>query len=270
VFHARFRIHKQIFIDFHENFSKISLYKFIEFQNQKQEMSSIVRYLYDWIYNLITYPFATNSDTTINTNTTIYIYILELEQNKYYVGQSVEPEIRLQSHFDGHAAQWTQMYKPIRVLSVEPKVSAFDEDGYTIQMMMKHGIDNVRGGAFCTIHLDEVTRRVIEDLIASEYDQCYNCKGYGHFTKECPQKTSSRKLTGWTSEEEMELLNEIANRKSIKEIAILHKRSQQAIEYKLKKIIQNRMAIEHKTPNEIAIALQMQPFEVNRLLALRG
>lgn len=46
----------------------------------------------------------------------VTIYILELENQKYYVGKTENPEVRIDSHFQGEGSVWTKKYKPIRVL----------------------------------------------------------------------------------------------------------------------------------------------------------
>ena len=48
----------------------------------------------------------------------VYIYILKLTNNKYYVGKTNNPEMRLQSHFSLTGSQWTKKYKPIEVMEM--------------------------------------------------------------------------------------------------------------------------------------------------------
>ncbi len=73
------------------------------------------------------------------------IYILQLDQNKYYIGKSVIPDTRILDHFNSNdkAAAWTKIYKPIKVLEIYDNVSEFDEDNYTKKYMKIYGIDNV-------------------------------------------------------------------------------------------------------------------------------
>ena len=37
----------------------------------------------------------------------LYIYILELTNNKYYIGKTTNPNFRLESHFDANGSAWT-------------------------------------------------------------------------------------------------------------------------------------------------------------------
>ena len=45
----------------------------------------------------------------------VFIYILQLELNKYYIGKTNNPDIRLDSHFNSNGSEWTRIYKPIKV-----------------------------------------------------------------------------------------------------------------------------------------------------------
>jgi hypothetical protein len=116
-----------------------------------------------------------------NTN----IYILKLENNKYYVGKSNNLEIRAQAHINGTASLWTKKYKPISVETIIPNASSYDENKYTIEYMGKYGIDNVRGGIYVTEALDNTQRSEINKQIWGATDCCTQCGRKGHFVKNC-------------------------------------------------------------------------------------
>ena len=42
----------------------------------------------------------------------VYIYVLALEKNKYYIGKTSNPQFRLESHFSATGSEWTKLYKP--------------------------------------------------------------------------------------------------------------------------------------------------------------
>jgi hypothetical protein len=84
----------------------------------------------------------------------VYIYILQLEQGKYYVGKTINPSFRLDSHFNSNGSAWTKLYKPIKMIELIPNCDDYDEDKYTRMFMDKYGIDNVRGGSFVSVELE--------------------------------------------------------------------------------------------------------------------
>lgn len=94
----------------------------------------------------------------------VYIYILELEQSKYYVGKTNHPDFRLDQHFTNHGSEWTILYKPVKVLRLIPNCDDYDEDKYTRIYMDKFGIDHVRGGSFCTIKLTTSTMKTLQKM----------------------------------------------------------------------------------------------------------
>ncbi len=103
------------------------------------------------------------------------VYILQLEDNKYYVGKSENPYTRLQNHFDGAGSCWTSKYRPTNVVQVIQNCNGFDEDKYTIEYMAKYGIENVRGGSFSSMILSKEEINVIDKMIIGATDKCYKC-----------------------------------------------------------------------------------------------
>ena len=118
----------------------------------------------------------------------VNIYILQLEDNKYYIGKTTQPEIRLDSHFNSNGSSWTKKYKPIKVIGLIPDCDNYDEDKYTIKYMEKHGINNVRGGSFCEFNLSEENITTIKRMINGVSDNCYMCGSKEHFIKDCKIK----------------------------------------------------------------------------------
>ncbi len=95
----------------------------------------------------------------------VNIYILQLENDKYYIGKTINPEFRINDHFNSNGSSWTQKYKPINLIEVIPNCDDFDEDKFTIQYMDKFGIDNVRGGSFCEFILNNDSISTISRMI---------------------------------------------------------------------------------------------------------
>jgi predicted GIY-YIG superfamily endonuclease len=44
----------------------------------------------------------------------MFIYILRLQQNKYYIGKSINPAIQLNTHFTNKGLSWTKKISTIR------------------------------------------------------------------------------------------------------------------------------------------------------------
>ena len=118
----------------------------------------------------------------------IHIYILKLSYNKYYIGKTSNPSFRLNQHFKSGGSQWTKKYKPLEVLELIDNCDNFDEDKYTLKYMEKYGIDNVRGGSFCTLKLSNELSNVINKMLNTSQDKCYNCNKTGHYITQCPEK----------------------------------------------------------------------------------
>lgn len=115
----------------------------------------------------------------------VYIYILKLEQDKYYVGKTNNPDIRIKNHFNLNGAEWTKKYQPINVYKIIPNCDDYDENKYTKIYMEKYGIDNVRGGSYCTINISNDIKKIILQELNSNNNKCYICHKSGHFASDC-------------------------------------------------------------------------------------
>lgn len=114
------------------------------------------------------------------------IYVLSLENSKYYVGKTDNLNFRLNNHFNQNGSFWTIKYKPINVKKIIPNCDPYDEDKYTIIMMTKYGINNVRGGTFSRITLSNEEICIIIKMINNANDNCFNCFSKSHFCMNCP------------------------------------------------------------------------------------
>ena len=116
----------------------------------------------------------------------LIIYVLQLENNKYYIGKTHNLKKRYEEHKSGSGSIWTSKYKPLKVENIIINASPYDEDKYTIEYMYKYGIDNVRGGIYVSEKLNDNQIKTINKLIYSANNCCYNCGQKGHFIKWCP------------------------------------------------------------------------------------
>ena len=113
------------------------------------------------------------------------VYILKLEDNKYYVGKTKNINKRVLDHFTNNGSEWTKKYKPIEIINEYKSDDKFDEEKYTLMTMDKYGIDNVRGGSYCKIELSDLEKDKVKQTINSITDKCYKCSIKGHYAKEC-------------------------------------------------------------------------------------
>ncbi|MFY7987664.1 MAG: GIY-YIG nuclease family protein [Flavobacterium sp.] len=93
----------------------------------------------------------------------IKIYILQLENDKFYVGQSKDTEYRLKLHVKGKlSSEWTKLNRPIGFIKIietdftETSSAMQLENSITIDCMKKYGWRNVRGGDYCTLDEDKL------------------------------------------------------------------------------------------------------------------
>jgi predicted GIY-YIG superfamily endonuclease/ribosomal protein L37E len=116
---------------------------------------------------------------------TTNIYVLSLQGGRIYVGKSNDVKKRFDEHKAGYGSAWTSKYKPIEILKVIENASPFDEDRYVKEYMDKYGVNNVRGGSYCTFELSKEQIASIQKEIRGATDCCSRCGREGHFVKNC-------------------------------------------------------------------------------------
>jgi predicted GIY-YIG superfamily endonuclease len=119
-----------------------------------------------------------------------YVYVLKCTHGKYYVGLTEDPSYRIEEHFAGDGSGWTQLYKPVKVLSVIRRCELEDEKDVTLKYMKKYGMDNVRGGPFSTLDLPDSFNDMIKQLVVHTEDACYKCGSKEHYGNNCRRDNS--------------------------------------------------------------------------------
>jgi predicted GIY-YIG superfamily endonuclease len=123
----------------------------------------------------------------VEVNNIFNIYVLKCDENKYYVGKTNnEVGIRFSQHKNNNTCAFTSKYKPIEILETIQSKDPLDEDKITKKYMMKYGINNVRGGSYTKLELDEWMIKSLEHEFKSTRDICYKCNEKGHFYRDCP------------------------------------------------------------------------------------
>jgi len=116
---------------------------------------------------------------------TTNIYVLRLQGGKYYVGKSDNVAKRYQQHLAGSGSAWTKLHRPVSLVKTIENVSPFQEDAITKEYMAKYGTDNVRGGSYVQVDLDDFQKETLNREKWGAKDLCKQCGRSGHFVKDC-------------------------------------------------------------------------------------
>lgn len=89
----------------------------------------------------------------------MFLYVLPLENECYYVGTTEDVQKRYQKHAKGSGAKWTKLHKPLPMDAMKfweiPHFSCFQveqmEDVLTKALQKQFGLNNVRGGYTCQL-----------------------------------------------------------------------------------------------------------------------
>lgn len=92
--------------------------------------------------------------------------MLELAHGKHYVGITTNVDRRLRQHIAGVAAGWTSTYPFVRLVysvktgATSHRIAEQLEDQATVDLMVRLGVEHVRGGHFCSLSPEAVEREL--------------------------------------------------------------------------------------------------------------
>jgi hypothetical protein len=127
--------------------------------------------------------FTNLEEATSNPNPCV-IYVLLLEDNKYYIGRTTNLKDRIDSHMKGKGSAWTSMHKVIE-LYASHMGDAYDEDKFVLMYMSDFGITNVRGGVYSNPVLTLDQQVTIYKAINHANNWCMACGCNDHFINKC-------------------------------------------------------------------------------------
>jgi predicted GIY-YIG superfamily endonuclease len=118
----------------------------------------------------------------------VNIFILKLKQNKYYIGTTTKPNFDFTKHFNYNEIEWTTKYQPIELIEFIKNCDDDDADEYTCKYMEKYGLNNVRGGSFNDMKINENDQEFLENRFNEITDKCYICGSHSHDADECKKE----------------------------------------------------------------------------------
>jgi hypothetical protein len=204
------------------------------------------------------------------------VYVLHLQQGKYYVGRTNDLATRFMKHKYGDGAQWTKMYAPLAIVDVIPD-APFVELMYTLMYMQRFGIENVRGGPWCnTSAFSNSQLKCIEDILESEVFARNPVQGTPHDESSpsmdleqqvdqlCREKYQRHGCV-WEPKEVLELFDCMVRSVPLSSIALLLRRKESAIRsYVTKKV--KEMAQRGMSPLDISKETNLSIADIDNAL----
>ncbi len=122
------------------------------------------------------------------------LYVLELEGGFYYVGITNNITRRLTEHKEQVGSKWTTIHKFVKLSYTLSNKGPLDEDSEVKKLMIRYGIDKVRGGTYSSVVLSSVQLTMLEKELTHARGQCFTCKSNSHYSKDCPVKHNTQPI----------------------------------------------------------------------------
>ncbi|GJQ11712.1 hypothetical protein GpartN1_g3503.t1 [Galdieria partita] len=114
-----------------------------------------------------------------------YIYVLKLQQDKWYIGSTTNLSQRIAQHNEGTGSVWTSHFPPIDLFDCQEQRDGWHEENLTKEYMSRYGIENVRGGPYTAFNLKEEDKETIQRALDAFAGACYFCGSTGHVAADC-------------------------------------------------------------------------------------
>lgn len=135
---------------------------------------------FTWLFNTLCCCFNKQPQNLLE-----YIYVLKLENGKWYVGKTNNLNNRINAHKNGNGSEYTKIFKVISLHHYHIKNNIFDEDNTVKEYMIKYGIDSVRGGTYSSVKLNDNIKILLQNEINHANNFCFNCGSNQHYIKDC-------------------------------------------------------------------------------------
>lgn len=73
------------------------------------------------------------------------VFILKLEDNKYFIGYALNLDWEVKKHFSGQGCEWTKKYKPLKLIKIDRTRNLQTTEKIIMEYIRKYGWENVRG-----------------------------------------------------------------------------------------------------------------------------
>ena len=106
---------------------------------------------------------------------TVDVYLISLRNNKYFILKTKQKNFDLNYHFNSNKYEFTDLNKPLSIIKVYKNCDNFDLDKIVKENMYFYGIENVRGGSYCDLHLSDYQIQTLQHELLTSEDKCYKC-----------------------------------------------------------------------------------------------
>ncbi len=171
------------------------------------------------------------------TENIFLIYILGLENNKFYVGRSGDILDCISNLVNNPSVDWIIKHKIVYIKNVEISNSLLDEDKFVKDMMLQVGIENVRGGKYNQTILSENQIKELTEEFEMRNLQKSNFYGQLNNKKSTIKETQKN---FWSREDDKLLRHKFLTGTSIIDLSDIFQRSSSSIRTRIEKLNLNK------------------------------